>query len=103
MVINVIWRLQEDIEAARPCLTQLVSKLGDETLSKVLRGMMPLALKCGQEFIKQKDMDETTKKRGFVDCVTHEGEAFMQKLSPDEKQAFEEAKQCAKALFDDVV
>lgn len=95
--------MQQDVEAARPCLEALVSKLGDETLKKVLQGMLPLALKCGQEFVRDKTLTEADKKKIFVDCVSQETGTFMDQLPPGEKDAFTEAKACVKNVLDDVL
>ncbi|XP_022665314.1 uncharacterized protein LOC111252118 [Varroa destructor] len=94
-------KLKEDMHLARPCLDSLVMKTNEDTLDQVLKGMVPLAMKCGTELMKE-GQDKEKKKKVFIDCLKQQSGDFLESLPDREKDAFQEANNCIKAIFTDM-
>ncbi|OQR76535.1 hypothetical protein BIW11_07721 [Tropilaelaps mercedesae] len=95
-------KLKADMEEARPCLETLVAKIGEETLDRVLREMVPLAMKCGAELVKVRNSTNDDKKKVFLECVKHQTGDFLDGLPDSEQEAFMQAKMCVQAIFTDM-
>ncbi|XP_003739763.1 uncharacterized protein LOC100909149 [Galendromus occidentalis] len=93
-------KLKADMEKARPCLDNLVAELGEGTLDQVLRGIVPLAMKCGTMLMgSQGDME--SRKKIFSKCAHAESDEFISSLPKNEQSAFKTAKNCVKDLIED--
>lgn len=88
------------MEKARPCLDDLVAKLGENTLDQVLRGIVPLAMKCGSALMRSNGDDEERKKI-FVRCIHVESDEFISSLPEGEQAAFMTAKGCVEEVLGD--
>lgn len=89
------------MEKARPCLDNLVAELGDGTLEQVLRGIVPLGMRCGSILMRSHG-DNEERKRIFSQCINSEAEDFLSGLPENEKAAFVTAKHCVKDLLQDM-
>lgn len=89
------------MQKARPCLDSLVAELGEGTLDQVLRGIVPLAMRCGSVLMRsQGDME--SRKKIFSECIHAESNEFISSLPENEQTAFVTAKNCVKDLLEDL-